>query len=142
MNSNFNVDKYFFCIMSDGELDEGNSWEAIMFAGKERLKNLIAIIDRNRIQLSGDTENIMPLEPLKEKWEAFGWHVQKINGHNFTEIKNAIEKAKIADRPSVIIAETIPGKGISFMESDYKWHGRPITKEEAVLALKDLKIEN
>lgn len=118
--------KWFYCLMSDGELDCGQSWEAAMLAGKERIHNLLAIIDRNNIQIDGDTETIMPLEPLAEKWKAWNWHVQEIGGHDFQEIHQAVERAKaVYDRPSVIIARTIPGKGVSFMERRYEWHGIP-----------------
>jgi transketolase len=141
MDNGLKSDRYFFCTMSDGEMDEGNIWEAAMLAGKERLKNLIGIIDRNKIQLSGDTENIMPLEPLDKKWENFGWNVQKINGHDFKAIIAAVEKAKISNKPSLIIAENIPGKGVSFMENKWEWHGKPMTKEEIEQALNELKKE-
>ncbi len=123
---------HVYCLMSDGELNEGNSWEAIMFAGKERLNNLTAIIDRNNIQIDGMTEDIMPLEPLADKWRAFNWHVIEIDGHNFNEIVDAVNQAKaIAEKPTVIIAHTVPGKGIPEIEGDYKWHGTPPNKEQA-----------
>lgn len=115
-----------YCFTSDGEHDAGNTWEAIMLAGKLRLANLTSIIDRNNIQIDGITENIMPLEPLREKYEAFNWHVLEINGHNFHEIINAYEEARaIYERPVCIIAHTIPGKGIPEIEFDYRWHGSP-----------------
>lgn len=115
-----------YCCMSDGELDEGNSWEAIMFAGKQRLSNVTAIIDRNNIQIDGKTEDIMPLEPLADKWRAFNWHVIEIDGHNFNDIVDAVNQAKaITEKPTVIIAHTIPGKGIPEIEFDYRWHGVP-----------------
>lgn len=118
--------KQFYCLMSDGELEEGNSWEGAMLAAKERLQNLTAIIDRNNIQIEGYTEDIMPLENLKNKWEAWNWHVQTIDGHNFQAIVEAVGEAQaVFDRPSVIIANTIPGKGVSFMERRYEWHGNP-----------------
>jgi transketolase len=133
-------DKNFYALLSDGELDEGNIWEAAMLAGKERLQNLTAIIDRNRIQLNGDTEDIMPLEPLQQKWEVFGWHVQVINGNDIKAIIQAVNQAQtIFDKPSVIIANTIPGKGVSFMEGKYEWHGRAPNKEEAEQAMTELK---
>lgn len=135
-----NTDKYVFCLMSDGELEEGNSWEGIMFAGKNRLRNLIAIVDRNNIQIDGNTEDIMPLEPLMDKWKAFNWHVQEIDGHNFEEIADAISRAKaVYEKPSVIIARTIPGKGVKEFERDYTWHGKPPSKEEAKVALEELR---
>jgi transketolase len=120
------TDKYVYALLSDGELEEGNTWEGAMLAGKEKLRNLIAIVDRNNIQIDGFTENIMPLEPLGAKWEAWNWHVQEVDGHNFEEILNAIERAKgVFERPSVIIARTIPGKGVKEFERDYRWHGNP-----------------
>ncbi len=119
-------DRFFYCLTGDGELDEGQNWEAIMLAGKERLGNLIMIVDRNNIQIDGYTEDIMPLENLVHKFESFGWHVEEIDGHNFSEIVASIGRAQaVFDGPSVIIARTIPGKGVSFMERDFKWHGNP-----------------
>lgn len=132
--------RFIYCLLGDGELDEGQNWEAIMLAGKEKLRNLIAIVDRNNIQIDGFTEDVMPLELLRAKWEAFNWHVQEINGHDFAEIANAIEEAKaIFEKPSVIIARTIPGKGVSAFERKYEWHGKPPNKEEAVMALNELR---
>ncbi len=123
---------HVYCCMSDGELDEGNSWEAIMFAGNQKLSNLMAIIDRNNIQIDGKTEDIMPLEPLADKWRAFNWHVIEIDGHNFAEIVNAVEAAKqVLDKPTVIIAHTIPGKGVPEIEGSYLWHGKPPAAEQA-----------
>ena len=131
---------YVYVCMSDGELDEGNSWEAIMFAGNQKLTNLTAIIDRNNIQIDGMTEHVMPLEPLADKWRAFNWHVIEIDGHNFNEIVDAVNQAKaITEKPTVIIAHTIPGKGISEIEFDYKWHGTPPTAEQAQVWLKELR---
>ncbi len=115
-----------YCLMSDGEQEEGNTWEAAMFAAKYKLSNLTAIIDRNNIQIDGYTEDVMPLNPLEEKYKAFNWHVLHIDGHNFTEIINAVNHAKaVYEKPTVIIAHTIPGKGVSYMERDFKWHGTP-----------------
>jgi len=115
-----------FCFMSDGELDAGNTWEGAMFAGANKLNNLTALIDRNNIQINGMTEKIMPLEPIREKWEAFGWHVIDIDGHNMKEIADAVGSAKaIYEKPVCIIAHTIPGKGIEEIEFDFKWHGAP-----------------
>ncbi len=132
--------KFFYCLMSDGELDAGNNWEALMLAGKERLHNVIAIIDRNNIQIDGYVWDIMPLEPLYEKFESFNWHVQEVDGHNFQAMADAIGQAQSAsDKPSVIIAHTIPGKGVKEFERDYHWHGKPPNKEEAVMALKELR---
>ncbi|MDD2935008.1 MAG: transketolase [Candidatus Pacebacteria bacterium] len=133
-------DKTFYCLMSDGEIQEGQTWEAIMLAGKEKLQNIIAIIDRNNIQTEGNVEDIMPLEPLDEKFEAFNWHVIEIDGHNFEQINNAVNEAKaITEKPVVIIAYTIPGKGVKEWEKKYEWHGKPPTKEEAEKAIKELR---
>ena len=129
-----------YCVTSDGEHDEGNAWEGIMFAGKRRLHNLTVVIDRNNIQIDGYTENIMPLESLRAKYEAFRWHVLEVDGHNIEEFVDAVNEAKaVYEKPTVIIAHTIPGKGVSFMERDYKWHGKPPNKEEASRALKELR---
>ena len=129
-----------YCLLSDGEHQEGVTWESIMFIGKEKLANLTGIIDRNNIQIDGYTENVMPIEPLKEKYEAFGWHVLEIDGHNFEQIVSAVSEAKaIAYQPTMIIAHTIPGKGVSFMEGKYEWHGKPPTKEQAQKALAELR---
>ncbi|TSC71794.1 MAG: transketolase N-terminal domain protein [Parcubacteria group bacterium Gr01-1014_70] len=115
-----------YCLTSDGEHDAGNTWEGIMLAGKLKLANLTSLVDRNNIQIDGMTEDIMPLEPLREKYEAFNWHVLEINGHNFNEIINAYEEARaIYERPVCIISHNIPGKGIPEIEFDYRWHGSP-----------------
>ncbi len=135
-----NTSKFIYCFMSDGELNEGNVWEAVMLAGKYRLRNLIAIVDRNNIQIEGDTEVIMPLEPLADKWRAFNWHVIETSGHDFLALYQALEEAQaVHEKPTVIIAHTIPGKGVSFMERDYKWHGKAPNAEEGEKALKELK---
>lgn len=129
-----------YCLMSDAEQQEGQTQEAIMFAGKNRLNNLTAIIDRNNIQIDGFTEDIMPLEPLKKKYEAFGWYVLEVDGHNFEQIIDACREAKtIFEKPTLIIAHTIPGKGVDFMEFDFHWHGIPPKPEEAKEALKQLR---
>ncbi len=132
--------QWVYVAMGDGELDEGNIWEAAMFAGKNKLHNLIGIIDRNNIQIDGSTEDVMPLEDLRGKWESFGWHVQEIDGNNIESIIDACSMARaITTQPSVIIAHTIPGKGVDFMEYDYKWHGMPPNSEQAREALKKLR---
>ena len=129
-----------YCLMSDGEHDCGVIWEAAMFAGKNKLSNLTGLIDRNNIQIDGMTEDIMPLEPLRAKYEAFGWHVLDVDGHNFEEIVDATEQAKaIYEKPTLIIAHTIPGKGIKEIEFDYKWHGIPPNKEQAAKFLHELR---
>lgn len=142
-------ERTIFCLMSDGEHNEGNTWEGIMLAGKERINNLIAIVDRNNIQIDGNTEDVMPLEPLTHKWEAFNWHVQEIDGHNIVEIVDAVNRAKaVFEKPSVIIARTIPGKGVKEFERDYRWHGNPPGKgpedkipkdKQGEVALKELR---
>lgn len=135
--------RWVYVVCSDGELDEGNSWEGIMFAGANKLHNLIAIVDRNNIQIDGNTEQIMPLEDLRAKWESFGWHVQEIDGHNIESVIDACSMARaIVEKPSVIIAHTIPGKGVPFMEYDYHWHGTPPNSEQAKEALKKLRSLN
>jgi transketolase len=128
-----------YCLTGDGELEEGQIWEAAMFAPNNELTNLTWIIDRNNIQIDGYTEHIMPLERLREKLESFNWYVIEIDGHNVEEIIGACNMAKsISQRPSVIIAHTIPGKGVDFMEYKFEWHGKPPNKEEAQKALREL----
>lgn len=132
--------RFVYCLMGDGELDEGNIWEAAMFASKYNLGNMIGIVDRNNIQIGGSTEDVMPLEDLQGKWRSFGWHVQEIDGHNMESICEAVSMARaVTDRPSIIIAHTIPGKGVDFMEGDYHWHGKVPTAEEAQRALAQLE---
>lgn len=129
-----------FVITSDGEHNEGNHWEAVMFGGKNNLSNLTMIVDRNNIQIDGFTENVMPLEPLVDKYKSFGWSVIEIDGHNIEEIINACNKARaIYENPTVIIARTIPGKGVFFMESNPNWHAKAPTDEEAQKALKEIR---
>ncbi len=141
---------WVYCLTSDGEHDEGNTWEAVMLAGKYKLANLTVIIDRNNIQIDGFTENIMPLSPLKDKYEAFGWFVIEADGHNIQAIIDACNLAKtIENKPVCIIAHTIPGKGVDFMENDYRWHGSPpgsqdipgdpAKQDQAKVALKELR---
>lgn len=135
-----NPHRFVYVTMGDGELNEGNIWEAAMFAGKYKLSQLVAIIDRNNIQIDGSTEEVMPLEDLRGKWESFGWHVQEVDGHAVESIITAASMARaITNRPSVIIAHTIPGKGVDFMEYDYKWHGMPPNHEQAKAALQKLR---
>jgi len=130
----------FYCLMSDGEQDCGQIWEAAMLAGKLKLDNLTALIDRNNIQIDGMTEDIMPLESLRAKYESFNWHVLEINGHSFEEIVNAFETAKtIFEKPVLIIAHTIPGKGVDFMEFSYPWHSKPFKPEEVKESLHQLR---
>ena len=141
--------RFYYCLLGDGELDEGQNWEAMLLAGKEQLHNLIAIVDRNNIQIDGYTEAVLPLEPLPAKWESFGWHVQEVDGHDLRAMNAAINEAKaVFNKPSVIIAHTIPGRGVEFMERRFEWHGNPpgkgptdvVSKEEqGNEALKELR---
>lgn len=129
-----------YLVMSDGEQNEGQIWEAVMLAGKEKLHNLTAIIDRNNIQIDGYTEDVMPLDDLKAKYEAFNWHVLEVDGHNIQAVINAYREAEaVYEKPTVIIAHTIPGKGVDFMEGKYEWHGKPPKPEEAKVALQELR---
>lgn len=123
--------RFFYCLMSDGEMQCGQTWEALMLAGKEKLSNLIGIIDRNNIQISGKTEEVMPLDSLRDKLEAFNWQVLEIDGHNFEQIIEAVALAKKTAElsfeesyPTIIIAHTVPGKGFPEFENDYRWHGK------------------
>lgn len=135
-----NPHRFVYVVTGDGELDEGNIWEAAMFAGKNKLSQMIVFVDRNNIQIDGTTDDVMPLEDLHNKWESFGWHVQEIDGHNVESIIDAASMARaITTMPSVIISHTIPGKGVDFMEYDYKWHGAPPNSEQAKEALHKLR---
>lgn len=132
--------RWIYVVMGDGEQNEGNVWEAAMLAAKYQLNNIIAITDRNYIQIDGNTENVMPLEDLKAKWEAFGWHVIDINGNDIEAAIDACAMARaVADKPIMILAHTIPGKGVDFMEYDFHWHGKPPNHEEAKKALHELR---
>ncbi len=131
-----------YCLVSDGEHQEGNFWEAVMFAGKQgsMLHWLTVVVDRNNIQIDGFTEDVMPLEPLVEKYQAFGWHVTEVDGHSIEAFVDAVHEAEaIFEQPSVIIAHTIPGKGVDFMERDFRWHGKPPNRKEAEEALRQLR---
>lgn len=141
--------KFIYCITGDGELNEGQIWEAAMLAGKEQLHNLVVIVDRNGIQIDGYTKDIMPLESLRDKFEAFNFHVQEVDGHNIRTVNDAIGKAQgIYSQPSVIIAHTIAAKGVDVFERDFRWHGNPPGKgpedrvpksEQAKVALEKLR---
>jgi len=132
--------RFVYVVTGDGELDEGNIWEAAMFAGKYKLSQLIVFVDRNNIQIDGTTDQVMPLEDLRGKWESFGWHVQEIDGHNVESIRDAASMARaITNQPSVIIAHTIPGKGVDFMEYDYRWHGYGKSPDDYKEALHKLR---
>ncbi len=132
--------RWVYVVMSDGEQDEGNTWEAAMLAGKNKLSNLIAITDRNNIQIDGPTESVMPLEDLKAKWEAFGWHVIEIDGNDIEAVIDAAAMARaVTEKPVMILAYTVPGKGVDFMEYDFHWHGGPPNAEQAKKALHELR---
>lgn len=137
-----NPDRWVYVMMGDGELNEGNVWEAAMYAAKYKLDHLIGIVDRNFIQIDGSTEDVMPLGDLADKFRAFGWHTIDIDGNDMTAILGAIDQCKAeVGRPSVIVAHTVPGKGVPFMEGDYRWHGKPPTKDEAAIACGALQNE-
>lgn len=137
---NHRPDRYFYCCMGDGEINEGQVWESFLLLAKYKLHKVISIIDRNTIQIDGYTEDVLPLESLKDKLEAFNFHVIEIDGHNFRDIVRAIGMAKSTlDKPTVIIAHTIPGKGVSAFEGDYRWHGKAPNLEEGREALKELR---
>lgn len=132
--------RWVYVVMGDGELDEGNIWEAAMLAPKYKLNNIVGIIDRNNIQIDGPTESVMPLEDLRHKWEAFGWHVIEIDGNNIDAVIDACSMARaIVEKPVMILAHTIPGKGVDFMEYDFRWHGAPPNHEQALQALRELR---
>ncbi len=140
LHMDHNLRRRIYVVMSDGEQDEGNVWEAAMLASKYGLNNITAITDRNNIQIDGPTESVMPLEDLHAKWEAFGWHVIEVDGNNIEAVIDAYAMAKaIVEKPTMILAHTIPGKGVDFMENDYHWHGKPPNKEEAKKALHELR---
>lgn len=128
-----------YVVLGDGEIDEGQIWEAAMSAFKYKLDNLLAIVDYNKLQLDGSTEKVMPLEPLVDKWKAFGWHAIETNGHDITQILAAIKEAHLTrNKPIVIIAHTIKGKGVSFMENNPDWHGKAPSKQEFGQAIKEI----
>lgn len=131
-----------YAMTSDGEHEAGLHWEAMLFAGKYRLDNLVCIVDRNYIQIDGKTEDVMPLDPLRDKYEAFNWHVIECNGNDVRDVVRAFEEAKAPEqKPICIIAHTIPGKGVSYMENNYLWHSQPFKPGEAEQALKELRAE-
>jgi transketolase len=129
-----------YVVTGDGELDEGNNWEAIMLIAKYNLNTITAIVDRNNIQIDGPTESVLPLEDLKKKWESFGWHAIEVDGNDIEAVIDACAMAKaITEKPVVLLAYTIPGKGVDFMEYDFHWHGAPPNHEQAVKALHELR---
>lgn len=129
-----------YCLLGDGELQSGQNWEAAMFAHQYKLSNLIAVVDRNRLQITGNTEDVNSLDPLPEKWRAFGWNVIIINGHNVRQISESIDKAKLSlKNPTVIIMNTVKGKGVSFMENNASFHGKACNDEEFAKAVAEIK---
>jgi transketolase len=140
MRMNNDTHRWIYVVMGDGELDEGNVWEAAMLAPKYNLHNIIGIIDRNNIQIDGPTETVMPLEDLKAKWEGFGWHVLQIDGNNIEAVIDACAMGRAdTTKPTMIIAHTVPGKGVDFMEYDFTWHGKPPDHNQANEALHELR---
>ncbi len=135
----YNQNYRIYCLTSDGEHQEGNSWEAIMMAPKYELDNLTVVIDRNMIQIDGVTEKVLPLEVLKDKYDSFNWHTIEVDGHNMKDFVQAVKAStEVKGKPTCIIAHTIPGKNVSFMENDYLWHGKAPNKEEAAKAIQEL----
>lgn len=132
-------DNYVYAILGDGEIDEGQIWEAAMTASHYKINNLITFLDYNKLQIDGTNDEVMRIAPVKEKFEAFGFYVQEINGHDFNEIISAVKNAKQQDKPSMIIANTIKGKGVSFMENKCEWHGKAPKKEEYEMAIRELE---
>lgn len=140
LRMNDELHRQVYVVTGDGELDEGNVWEAMMLAAKYRLNNITAIVDRNNIQIDGPTDVVMPLNDLRKKWESFGWHTIEIDGNDIEAVIDACIMAKaVTEKPVVIIAYTIPGKGVDFMENDYHWHGTPPNHEQAKKALHELR---
>jgi transketolase len=132
-----------FAVMGDGEIQEGEIWEGAMAAAHYKLDNLVGVIDHNRLQIDGNVENVMNVESIEEKFKSFGWFVIKVDGHNFEELINAFKEAKeVENKPTMIVAMTTKGKGVSFMENQASWHGKAPSEEEFKIALKDLGVEN
>ena len=134
-------ENYVYCILGDGEIEEGQVWEAAMSSCHYKLNNVIAFLDYNKLQIDGSNDEVMKVAPVKEKFESFGWHVQEIDGHNFKEIISAVENAKKQDKPIMIIANTIKGKGVSFMENNVSWHGKAPNDEEYKRAMEELEVD-
>lgn len=141
MALSFKIDKknnFVYVILGDGEINEGQIWEAAMTANHYKLNNLIVFLDYNKLQIDGTNDEVMKISPVKEKFEAFGFFAKEIDGHNFEEIINAVKEAKEQEKPTIIIANTIKGKGVSFMENKCEWHGKAPKKEEYEEAIKEL----
>jgi transketolase len=144
ITSNGYSNKIFYCLMGDGEMNEGQVWEALLLLGKEKLSNIVIIVDRNKIQIDGGTEDIMPLEPLTHKLDKFNLNVIEIDGNNMRQICEALSMCKSnslneGGKATVIIANTIPGKGYTDIEGDYKWHGKAPNKKEADAAIEGMR---
>lgn len=131
-------DRRVFCLLSDGECDEGSTWESILFAPHHRLTNLCAIVDFNKIQSFGSVADVLNLEPFADKWRSFGWHVEEIDGHDLAALERVLSAAPASDRPTAVIAHTIKGKGVSFMENRLEWHYRAPSAEQLALALAEV----
>lgn len=131
-------DNNVYVILGDGEIQEGQIWEAAMTASHYNLNNVIAFLDYNKLQIDGSNDEVMKVAPVKEKFEAFGWHVEEIDGHNFKEINESIDNAKRQNKPTIIVANTVKGKGVSFMENQYAWHGKAPNKEQYETAIAEL----
>lgn len=130
-----------YVLLGDGELNEGQVWEGAMFASKMKLNHIVAILDYNKVQLDGTTDDIMPMEPMVDKWIAFGWHVIEVDGHDIEALIGAFAEARLCeDKPTIIIAHTIKGKGISYMENKFQWHGKPIQPEDYMKAMEELSL--
>ncbi len=134
-------ENYVYCILGDGEIEEGQVWEAAMSSCHYNLNNVIAFLDYNKLQIDGSNDEVMKVAPVKEKFESFGWYVREIDGHNFKEIISAVENAKKQDKPIMIIANTIKGKGVSFMENNVSWHGKAPNDEEYKRAMEELEVD-
>jgi transketolase len=129
-----------YCVLGDGEIQEGQVWEAAMLAGKHRLSNLTAILDQNQVQQSDKVVDILDIDPVAPKWRAFGWHVREIDGHDLAQVLDALDEAEVvADRPTLIVAHTIKGKGVSWMELNPKWHGEAPSEEQAEIAIAEIE---
>lgn len=134
-------DRFVYCLMSDGEHDCGQTWEAVLLAGHRKTRNLIGVVDRNHIQINGRTEDVMSLEPLVDKYRSFGWYPIEVDGHNIQALYSAFAKAKEVNAPAVLIAETVPSKGVSEFENDYRWHGSPPGKGPDDIVPKEKQLE-
>ena len=140
-SKHFGNDFRVFTILGDGEIEEGQVWEAAMFAANKNLSNLVAFVDFNNLQIDGSIDEVNSAKPIDKKFEAFNWHVITINGHDFDEIEAALKEAETVDKPVAIIANTVKGKGVSFMENQVGWHGSAPNDEQYEMAMTELKSE-